>query len=190
LLVYAKGALKHKKSSIMLVRERKLSWIVFGIDLIQVAKVILILSITYILGKLVSKSLFKLFEKTPFPENIEKAIVKISKYTIYIVGTLFVIAFLGFDLTSLILGLGAFSIAITFATSTIIQNMISGLLVQADRAFKVGDTILIQGIEGKVIKIKVRTTILETREGHCAYVPNSLFMTNVVTRKNRKETKT
>jgi small-conductance mechanosensitive channel len=115
--------------------------------------------------------------------------VKISKYTIYAVGTLVVIGFLGFDLTSLILGLGAFSIAITFATITITQNMISGLLVQADRAFKVGDIIMVQGIEGKVVKIKVRTTILETKEGHCAYVPNSLFMTNVITRKNRNETK-
>jgi small-conductance mechanosensitive channel len=121
-----------------------LSWIVFGIDLIQVIKVILGLAITYILGKLISKFLFKLFQKTPFPENIENAIVKISKYAIYTVGIFVVIALLGFDLTSLILGLGAFSIAISFATSTIIQNMISGLLVQADRTFKVGDRIMIQ----------------------------------------------
>jgi small-conductance mechanosensitive channel len=169
--------------------KKKLSWIIFGIDLIQIIEVILGLAITYILGKLVSRSLFKLFQKTPFSENIENGIVKISKYTIYAVGTLVVIGFLGFDLTSLILGLGAFSIAITFATITITQNMISGLLVQADRAFKVGDIIMVQGIEGKVVKIKVRTTILETKEGHCAYVPNSLFMTNVITRKNRNETK-
>jgi small-conductance mechanosensitive channel len=167
-----------------------LSWIVFGIDLIQVIEVILGLAMTYIAGKLVSKALFKLFQKTPFPENVENAIVRISKYVVYIIGIFVIIAFLGFDLTSVIIGLGAFSIAISFATSTIIQNLVSGLLVQADRAFQIGDRIVVQGIEGKVVKISVRTTVIETKEGHWVYIPNALFMTNLVTRKNREETKT
>jgi MscS family membrane protein len=161
-----------------------LEWIVLGIDLIQVIEVVLGLAITYIVGKVVSKSLFKLFQKTPFPENVENAIVRIAKYVTYIIGILIVIAFLGFDLTSIIVGLGAFSIALSFATSTIIQNLVSGLLVQADRAFQIGDTIMIQGIEGKVVKISVRTTVIETKEGHWVYIPNALFMTNLLTRKN------
>jgi small-conductance mechanosensitive channel len=165
-----------------------LSWIVLGIDIIQVIEVVLGLTITYIAGKLISKSLFKLFEKTPFPENIENAIAKISKYIIYIIGIFVVIALLGFDLTSLIVGLGAFSIAISFAMSTIIQNLVSGLLVQADRAFQIGDRIMIQGTEGKVVKISVRTTVIETKEGHWVYIPNALFMTNLLTRKNHDGT--
>jgi len=59
--------------------------------------------------------------------------------------------------------------------------------VQADRAFQVGDRIMIQGVEGKVVKINVRTTVIETKEGHWVYIPNSLFMTNLVTRKNKEE---
>jgi len=166
-----------------------LSWIVFGIDLIQVIEVVVGLAITYIAGKLVSKGLFKLFRKTPFPENVENAIVRISKYITYIIGIFVVIAFLGFDLTSLIVGLGAFSIAVSFATSTIVQNLVSGLLVQADRAFQIGDRIVVQGIEGNVVKISVRTTVIETKEGHWVYIPNALFMTNLVTRKNQEEVK-
>jgi len=166
-----------------------LNWVVFGIDLIQVIQVILGLAITYVSGKLFSKSLSKLFQKTAFPEKVENAIVKISKYVIYCIGILIVIAFLGFDLTSLMVGLGAFSIAISFATSTIIQNMVSGLLVQADRAFQIGDRIVMQGVEGKVVNISVRTTVIETKEGHWVYIPNSLFMTNMVTRKNQEEAK-
>lgn len=166
-----------------------MSWMVFGIDAVQVVEVVSGLAITYIAGKLISKSLSKLFEKTPFREDIENAIVKISKYVIYVIGILVVIAFLGFDLTSLIVGLGAFSIAISFATSTIIQNLVSGLLVQADRAFQIGDRIMIQGTEGKVVKITVRTTVMETKEGHWVYIPNALFMTNLLTRKNQDETK-
>lgn len=156
----------------------------FGIDLIQVIQVILGLAITYISGKLIQRSLYRLFQKTPFPENVEDAIAKISKYIVYAIGIFIIIAFLGFDLTSLMVGLGAFSIAVSFAMSTIIQNLVSGLLVQADKAFRIGDKIVIQGVEGKVVKISVRTTVIETKEGHWVYIPNSLFMTNMVTRKN------
>jgi small-conductance mechanosensitive channel len=167
----------------------KLDWIVFGIDMIQVIKVVLVLIIAYVSGKLISKSLFKIFQKTPFPEKVENAIVKVSKYAVYTIGVFVIITFLGFDLTSLIVGLGAFSIAISFATTTVIQNFVSGLLVQADKAFQIGDRIVIQGIEGTVVKISVRTTVIETKERHWVYIPNALFMSNPVTRKNQEETK-
>lgn len=160
-----------------------MAWEIFGINMIQVIEVILAMAATYVAGKLVAKSLAKVFEKTPFPENIETAIVKVSRYVIYAVGIFVIIALLGFDLTSLIVGLGAFSIAISFATSTLIQNLVSGLLVQADRAFCVGDKIEVKGIEGKVVKISVRTTVVETEEGDLVYIPNSLFLSNPVTRR-------
>jgi len=49
--------------------------------------------------------------------------------------------------------------------------MISRLLVQADKAFK-------------VVKTSARTTALETKEDHFAYAPNSSFILNVVTGRN------
>lgn len=165
-----------------------MDWIVFGIDMIQVIKIVLVLTITYASGKLISKSLFKLFQRAPFPENIKNAVVRISKYAIYTIGIFVIITFLGFDLISLIVGLGAFSIAISYATSTIIRNLVSGLLVQAGRTFQIGDRVMIQGIEGKVVKISVRTTVIETKEGHWVYISNALFMTNLLTRKNQDET--
>lgn len=160
-----------------------MTWEIFGINIVQVVEVIIALVATYMAGKIVAKSLFKVFQKTPFPENIETALVKISKYVIYGIGVFTIIALLGFDLTSVIVGLGAFSIAISFATSTIIQNLISGLLVQADRAFQLGDSIEIKGMEGKVVKVSVRTTVIENENGDLVYIPNSLFLSNPVTRK-------
>jgi small-conductance mechanosensitive channel len=160
-----------------------MTWEIFGINIVQVVEVIIALVATYMAGKIVAKSLFKVFQKTPFPENIETALVKISKYVIYGIGVFTIIALLGFDLTSVIVGLGAFSIAISFATSTIIQNLVSGLLVQADRAFQLGDNIEIKGMEGKVVKVSVRTTVIENENGDLVYIPNSLFLSNPVTRK-------
>lgn len=160
-------------------------WQIGGVDIVQVIGVIIALAATYLIAKIVSRILEKIFEKTPFPEEIEKWIVKLSKYVVYIIGLFVAIAVAGFDLTSVIVGLGAFSIAISFAMSTVVQNFVSGVLVQADKAFKVGDEIKVQAFEGKVIKVSIRTTVLETKDGDIVFVPNSIFITNPVIR--RKE---
>lgn len=68
-----------------------------GINIIQVVEVIIALAATYIVAKIISRTLEKIFEKTPFPEQIEKGIVKISKYTVYIIG--FFVKFLFWALT-------------------------------------------------------------------------------------------
>jgi small conductance mechanosensitive channel len=154
-----------------------------GIDLIQVIEVIVALVVTYLIAKLVARTLEKIFERTPFPQDVERLIVRASKYAVYIIGVLATISVSGFDLTSVIIGLGAFSIAISFAMSTVIQNFVSGVLVQADKAFKVGDEIKVQTFEGKVVKISIRTTVIENKDGDTIFIPNSIFITNPVIRK-------
>lgn len=154
-----------------------------GIDLIQVIEVIVALVVTYLIAKLVARSLEKIFERTPFPQDVERLIVRASKYAVYIIGVLATISVSGFDLTSVIIGLGAFSIAISFAMSTVIQNFVSGVLVQADKAFKVGDEIKVQTFEGKVVKISIRTPVIENKDGDTIFMPNSIFITNPVIRK-------
>jgi small-conductance mechanosensitive channel len=94
--------------------------------LMAVVKVVIALAATFMVAKIVSKVLGKVFETT-FPEGIEHGIVRVSKYVVYVIGLFVVVGVLGVDLTSLLLGLGAFSIAISFATSNIIQNLVSGL---------------------------------------------------------------
>jgi len=164
-----------------------------GINVIQVIEVIVALAVTYLVARIVSRVLAKVFEKTPFPEEIEKGIVRGVKYVIYVVGVFAVISLLGVDLTSLIVGLGAFSIAISFATSNIIQNFVSGILVLSDRAFVNGDEIMIRiggkEYEGRVVKIGIRTTLIETKDGDTVIVPNSVFVSNPVVRKNQTSTK-
>jgi len=87
-----------------------------------------------------------------------------------------------------IIGLGVFSIAISFATRDIIRNFVSGIIVRGDKPFRIGDRIKIRGYEGRVVKIRIRTTVIEAENGDAICIPNSLFITNplVVKRKGKK----
>ena len=160
-----------------------------GVDVFQVVEIVVGLAVTYIFSKLGSKLHEKLFEKTPFPENVEKGIITASKYVVYVLGLFAIVSIVGVDITSIIVGLGAFSIAISFATSNIIQNFVSGIIVMGDRAFKVGDEVKIRGYEGRVLKIGIRTTVIEDKDGNTVFIPNSLFISNPVTRKKNGKDK-
>jgi len=89
--------------------------------------------------------------------------------------------------TVIVAGPGAFSVAIGFATSNIVQNLVSGLLVVGDRDFMAGDEIRIQGFEGKVVNIGIRTMAIENAEGDLVFIPNSIFISNAVVRRSSKE---
>lgn len=159
-----------------------------GFDIVRLVWAAAALLSTYVVAKVVSRALAKTFEKTPFSEQIERAIVRVSKYVVYVVGLFVVLSILGVDLTPVIIGLGVFSIAISFATRDIIRNFVSGIIVRGDKPFRIGDRIKIRGHEGRVVKIRIRTTVIEAENGDAICIPNSLFITNplVVKRKGKK----
>jgi len=153
-----------------------------GFDDVQLLGVVVALLSTYVAARIVPRILAKIFEKTPFPEKIERAIVRVSKYVICVIGLLIVISILGVDLTPIIIGLGASGIAISFAMRDIIQNFVSGIIVQGDKHFRKGDRIKIRGHEGRVLKIGIRTTRIEADNGDTIFIPNSLFMSQPMLR--------
>ncbi len=59
--------------------------------LTEVVKVITAPAATYIVAKIVSKALSRVFEKTQFPEGMERGIVRISKHVVYIIGLLIIL---------------------------------------------------------------------------------------------------
>jgi small-conductance mechanosensitive channel len=135
---------------------------------------------TFIGAKLFFLFLRKVFDKTPFPEKIENAILNLSKYVIWIIGFFILLGMVGVDLTGIVVSIGAFSIAISFATKDIIRNLISGIIVFTDKPFKIGDRIYVKKCEGIVKKIGIRSTTLKGDDGDLITVPNTVLVTNPV----------
>lgn len=75
-------------------------------------------------------------------------------------------------ITSIIAGLGIGGLAIALAGQESIRNFFGSIMILADRPFDVGDRIVVDGHDGPVVEVGLRSTKVETLEGHLVTIPN------------------
>jgi len=76
---------------------------------------------------------------------------------------------------------GALAIGVGFGTQTLIKNFISGILILLERNVKVGDTIDVDGVVGRIVTVDIRASTLLGFDGVETVIPNSTFLENKVT---------
>ena len=113
-------------------------------------------------------------------KTLISALQSVLRFTIIFVGAVFVADSMGFDLTSLIAGLGISGLALALAAKDSISNFFGAITVLLDRPFKVGDWIIVGAAEGEVIEINLRTTLIRTSADTIITMPNASLVNTPV----------
>ncbi len=113
--------------------------------------------------------------------GIPYAISTMLRYIILLLGFLFAVAAVGFDLTKFTILAGAFGVGIGFGLQNIINNFVSGIILLFERPVKVGDSVQINDATGIVRRIGIRASLVQTWDDAEIIVPNSKLISESVT---------
>lgn len=94
-----------------------------------------------------------------------RGIILIVNIVIWILGIVFLVNNLGYDITSVITGLGIGGIAIALAAQTILGDLFNYFVIFFDKPFEIGDFIIVDDKMGVVEYIGVKSTRIRTLSG-------------------------
>jgi small-conductance mechanosensitive channel len=145
---------------------------------------ILVILLIYFAARM-SVNLVKLYitrkfrDKNEFNEGIEFIYIQIAKYVIYVMAIIAILKALDVNLTILITSSVGLFVGLGLGLQDVFKDMIAGIVLLIEGNIRVGDVVEInsgsksESIVAKILKINVRTTHIETRDGNVLIIPNT-----------------
>lgn len=121
----------------------------------------------------------KFRERPDFNAGTEYIYIQIAKYIIYVFAIIASLKVIEIDLTLLMTSSLGLFVGLGLGLQDVFKDMFSGVVLLIEGNVRVGDIVEIsnggksEGIVAKILKINVRTTQIETREGNVLIMPNS-----------------
>ncbi len=75
-------------------------------------------------------------------------------------------------ITAIIAGLGLGSLAIALAAQDTLKHFFGSFVIAGDRPFEIGERVVVDGHDGPVESIGLRSTVIRTLDGHQVTIPN------------------
>ncbi|MBU2494280.1 MAG: mechanosensitive ion channel family protein [Bacteroidetes bacterium] len=117
----------------------------------------------------------KYVEKTRSEEESNKIrpLFAFINFVIWIVGLLFLLDNLGFEITTIVAGLGISGIAVALAAQAILGDLFSYFVIFFDKPFEIGDFVVFDDKRGVIEKIGIKSTKIRSLSGEVIVVSNS-----------------
>lgn len=136
-------------------------------------------------GRLVEQLVSRVRHRMPHNAGLLQFLGRASKIAILAFGLATALGTMGVNVSALVAGLGLTGFALGFALRDVLSNLLAGVLLLLFRPFDIGDDIAVTGLEGRLVDIDLRYTIL-SQPGQVVLIPNQNLFTNPILVK-RKE---
>lgn len=133
----------------------------------------------------ITTKLSKLTNPKPEKENpllmLTPVLLRLLKVIIAVVLVATFLQSCGYNVTSLLAGLGITGLAIGFAAKETLGNFLGSFSIIADKVYRIGDYIRFDDKAGYVESLNLRSTSLRTVDGFLVNVPNNILSNTCVT---------
>ena len=136
-------------------------------------------------GYLIAKTITAVFARGLRKASFDETLVRFLRNILYMLAMAFVaiaaLSQLGINTTSLAAIFAAAGLAIGLALQGSLGNLAAGVMLIANRPFRVGDYVEVAGVGGSVVETSVFATILNTPDNKRLIIPNGEIMNNIIT---------
>ena len=112
--------------------------------------------------------------------SLRKAVSNAITSLLLFVGLMLSLSAVGIDLTALSVLGGAVGVGIGFGLQKLAANYVSGFVILAERSMRIGDSVKVDGFEGRISDIKARYTVIRSLTGRESIVPNEMLINSRV----------
>jgi small-conductance mechanosensitive channel len=148
-------------------------------DVVSALKIIFMIIATWLVIRLIIAVLGIFIEKyiEITAKDSEKpklrALTSLINALVWVIGFLFLIDNLGFNISTFIAGLGIGGIAVALAAQAILGDLFSYFVIFFDKPFEIGDFIIFDDKLGVIEKIGIKSTKIRALSGEILVVSNS-----------------
>jgi MscS family membrane protein len=155
------------------------------LDVTSIVHAIYILAVSFIflyfIFKVIDIVAYYLYQEakktdSTLDDQLVPLLVKSLRILVVTIGILFILQNFGYNITSLLAGLGLGGLAFALAAQNTVSNLFGSITIFSDKPFQLGDWISIGDIEGTVEEVGFRTTRVRRFDQALVTVPNSQFI--------------
>jgi small conductance mechanosensitive channel len=141
---------------------------------------LLVLGFFWLASRLVVRVLGGMLTHSHRDAALRDLLVPLVRYTVLALGIIMALSQAGFQVGSLLAGVGVAGLALGLAAQDSLGNMVAGFSILWDRPFRLGDRVTIAGHTGQVTHIGLRSTRLRTLAQLDVILPNKEVVNQVI----------
>jgi len=122
----------------------------------------------------------EILARLPLSRGVPEMISISCYYVLLLLVFVMSVAAAGVQLDKLTFLTGALGVGIGFGLQSLVNNFVSGLVLQFERPIRIGDVLEVGAISGEVRRIGIRSSMVRTFQGAEVIIPNSALVSNQV----------
>lgn len=141
---------------------------------------LLLLVVVSFLSRWAQKAVSQAIKHTRIEPTIKLFLIRVTKYTVWILAIPVALSVLGVQATSLAAVIGAAGLAIGLGLQGALANISAGILLLMLRPVRIGDFVEIQGEAGEVRELGLFYTVINTFNNEVVSIPNQQILSDKV----------
>jgi small-conductance mechanosensitive channel len=125
------------------------------------------------IGRLLERGVFR---KQHIDEGRQQGVIQLVTYAIYVVAALAALQTMGVQIGLLLAGSAALLVGIGLGLQKTFNDFMAGLILLFEGSLDVGDIVEVDKTVGRITHIRLRASVMVTREGVELIIPNSNFI--------------